>query len=1380
MGSVPGWCGLRRRRFRRMSALLTVGLAFPLAVAVSVEATVTYMCGGREATIVGSPGKDNIGGTPDDDVIVGLGGNDKIRGEGGNDVICGGPGNDDINGGDGADRVLGDEGNDSLQGGNGDDVIEGGDGNDDIKGGDGDDVLLGQGGNKNSLVGGNGFDSCDSGSGGSVTQCENFPPTAVDDSYTTDEDTPLNVPAPGVLANDSDPDGNPLSVVSVDDSATLGTVVVSADGSFSYDPSGLFEALAAGESATDSFTYEVSDGILGASATVTITVTGVNDPPTANDDGGSGFGTDEDTSFATGSVLGNDTDPDASDVLSVLSIDTTGTAGVVSDNGDGTFDYDPNGQFQSLAVGESAIDTFDYTVSDGNGGTDTARVTITISGVNDPPDAVDDFGAEFTTDEDTWFDTGNVLSNDTDPDTSDSIVVVSVDASSTLGIVVNNLDGTFGYDPDGQFEALNDGDTAIDTFTYTISDGNGGFDTATVTVTVSGVTDNFPPDAVDDDVTTDEDTVLNGNVLADNGNGADSDPDGDTFTVTAVNGSALDVGVQFTLPSGASLTQNSDGSFTYGPDASFEDLGTGDEATDSYTYTITDSPFGATDTATVTVTITGVDDAPVAVDDDATVAEEAAATSIDVLANDTDVDGGPKTIASASDPANGTVVVAGDNLSVTYQPDANYCNDGSPTDNFTYVLNGGASATVRVTVNCDDDPPVAVDDSATVAEDDPATAIDVLANDTDVDGGPMTIDSVTQPPDGAVVITDGGTGLTYQPDPNYCNDAGQSDDFTYTLVPGGSTATVAVTVTCVDDPPVAVDDSATVTEDDSATAINVLANDTDVDGGPMTIVSVTQPTNGAVAITGGGTGLTYQPDPNYCNDSGPTDDFTYTLSPGGDTATVAVTVTCVPEPPVAVDDVYSGLPVNVLLDAGGVTASGVEVNDADGVLTKGTDDSDPEGGVLSVTGIVGCSDVAAPFTDCATTGGGLVTMNSNGTFTYISELGETAGSDTFTYTLSNGSLTDTGTVTINLGATIWFIDNGVSGGANDGRSNSPFESIGSFNAATTDPGDTVFVHSGTYTDAGIDLSATQVLVGERSGLTSGNLTIPAGTAPVLAPTAGNAIDLSSGNTVRGLDIGSTASTSSTGIFGTAVGALTISDVGISGTGGGVDLASPAGSTIAVTLNGLSASSSTDEGIRLNNVNGTFTVTASNGVIATTGVPAVDIDGGATSLTVNATFAAVSVNGGSNGILLTDVSAGDVHHERWVDLGCHGQRRRSRQRRHDGEHRFVDQQQRWSHGRGDRLVGDDCVLGGDRRQRTGNQSGDQPWWQFHLQRRAGARHRCEHRVFRNGRRHGRRHRSVEHGHHHDRHGRQRDERRDRRVRASRSGRSRPTGRRTASC
>src|SRR5258706_273368 len=103
----------------------------------------------------------------------------------------------------------------------------------------------------------------------------------------------------------------------------------------------------------------------------------------------------------------------------------------------------------------------------------------------------------------------------------------------------------------------------------------------------------------------------------------------------------------------------------------------------------------------------------------------------------------------------------------------------------TSTVAGGAPAAVSLTVRCNI-PPVAVDDAATVLEDAPATAIAVLANDTDVDGGPIAIASVTQGTSGTVVITGGGTGLTYAPDADFCG----SDSFTYTLAPGGDSGNV--------------------------------------------------------------------------------------------------------------------------------------------------------------------------------------------------------------------------------------------------------------------------------------------------------------------------------------------------------------------------------------------------------------------------------------------------------------------------------------------------------------------------------------------------------------------------------------------------------------
>jgi len=229
-----------------------------------------------------------------------------------------------------------------------------------------------------------------------------------------------------------------------------------------------------------------------------------NDPPTANDDAVS---TDEDTAFTTiDLVADNDTDPNPGDILTVTGIDTTGTTGLVTNNGDGTFDYDPNGQFDSLAAGESATDSFEYTISDGNGGSDSATVTVTISGVNDAPIANDDSD---TTQEDLAV-TVDVLNNDDPVDNGDSISLISV-TQGTHGTVTNTVNDVT-YDPDPNY-------FGTDTFTYTIEDSLGVTDTATVTITVTETDDLF---------------ILGNSQVIDNGDNTPSTTDDTDFGTTAL------------------------------------------------------------------------------------------------------------------------------------------------------------------------------------------------------------------------------------------------------------------------------------------------------------------------------------------------------------------------------------------------------------------------------------------------------------------------------------------------------------------------------------------------------------------------------------------------------------------------------------------------------------------------------------------------------------------------------------------------------------------------------------------------------------------------------------------------------------------------------
>ena len=502
----------------------------------------------------------------------------------------------------------------------------------------------------------------------------NDAPTANDDSVSTDEDTAFTT-IDLVADNDTDPDtSDTIAVTGINTTGTIGNVTNNTDGTFTYDPNGQFESLAVGESTTDSFTYTIEDNFSEQdTATVTVTITGVNDAPAAVDDSAS---TDEDTSFRTANlVAANDSDPDSSDTLTVSGLDTSSTVGSVVSNGNGTFDYYPNGQFESLAVGDSTTDTFAYTISDGNGGSDTATVTVTINGVNDGPTAVDD---GVSTNEDTAFTTIDLVAdNDTDPDVGDTLSVTGIDTTGTIGQVTDNGNGTFDYDPDGQFESLGAGDSTTDTFTYTISDGNGGSDSATVTVTISGVNDG--PTAVDDAVSTDEDTAFTTiDLVADN----DTDPDpGDTLSVTGIN----------TTGTIGQVTDNGNGTFDYDPNGQFESLAVGDSTTDTFAYTISDGN-GGSDSATVTVTINGENDDPNAVDDSDSTPEDTAVT-VDVLFNDSDIDAGDSLIVSAvTNGSHGSVTNNGSD--VTYDPNPNYFG----TDTFTYTVEDSQGATDTATV----------------------------------------------------------------------------------------------------------------------------------------------------------------------------------------------------------------------------------------------------------------------------------------------------------------------------------------------------------------------------------------------------------------------------------------------------------------------------------------------------------------------------------------------------------------------------------------------------------------------------------------------------------------------------------------------------------
>ncbi|MDO8802619.1 Ig-like domain-containing protein [Phenylobacterium sp.] len=308
----------------------------------------------------------------------------------------------------------------------------------------------------------------------------NVAPVAVADAFAATEDgaaVTLNV-----LANDTDADaGDTKTLVSVNTTGTTGSATANADGTVTYNPGANFQSLKAGATATDTFSYTLKDTAgLTSTTTVTMTVTGVNDGVIAVADSGAAT---EDGAAVTLDVLTNDTDVDAGDTKTLVSVDATGALGSVSANADGTVSYVTESAFQSLKAGATATDTFSYTVRDSAGAESTASVTMTVTGVNDGPVALADAGS-VSEDQSVIL---NVLANDTDIDTGDLKTLVSVSAT-TSGASVAIVDGKVVYTADADTQdLLTEGQTATDSFTYVMADSAGATSTATVSVTVGGV-----------------------------------------------------------------------------------------------------------------------------------------------------------------------------------------------------------------------------------------------------------------------------------------------------------------------------------------------------------------------------------------------------------------------------------------------------------------------------------------------------------------------------------------------------------------------------------------------------------------------------------------------------------------------------------------------------------------------------------------------------------------------------------------------------------------------------------------------------------------------------------------------------------------------------
>lgn len=339
----------------------------------------------------------------------------------------------------------------------------------------------------------------------------NDTPTATADVYTTDEDAELIVPAAGVLGNDADADGVALTAALMT-SPVHGTLALSTNGAFAYTPDANFNG-------TDSFTYRAFDGLdYSAPATVAITVNRVNDAPTARGDSATGM---EDAPIGV-DVLANDAAvPDAGETLTIVGV-TPGTHGTVI--------FTPTGVIYTPDPDDYGVDSFTYTISDGNGGTATAGVWVIVQAVNDPPVARDD---AYTTAEDTQLTAGTVLASDTDPDAAG--LTSSLVQGPAHGLLLLGPDGGFTYTPDANYNGP-------DTFIYRAFDGELYSQPATVTIQVRNLVD------------------LSGRVYNDRDNDGVYDP-GDSEA--GIGGIAVELFDQTSGASIASRTTAADGTYTF-------------------------------------------------------------------------------------------------------------------------------------------------------------------------------------------------------------------------------------------------------------------------------------------------------------------------------------------------------------------------------------------------------------------------------------------------------------------------------------------------------------------------------------------------------------------------------------------------------------------------------------------------------------------------------------------------------------------------------------------------------------------------------------------------------------------------------------------------
>lgn len=668
---------------------------------------------------------------------------------------------------------------------------------------------------------------------------DDITPRPVDDNSTTDEKTAITI---DVLDNDFGLDKGVQSV-SIQTQPTNGKVVVEADNRLTYTPNGLFNGI-------ETFTYRVTDNNGAyANATVSITVTFVNDLPVAvNDSRGTSINTP-----VIVDVLFNDYGLEDGGIVVSISENADLSKGSAVQNADNTVTFTP-------ATGYLGEATFKYKVTDANADEAEATVTINVRTVNHLPNAVDDNVS-------TVVNTScniNVLANDSGLD--DGFKNLAIHVQPNNGSVIVNSNRTLTYTP-------NSGFIGVDNFKYRIQDIDGDYDIATVTVNVTPKPD-YLPVARDDSRGTSFNTPVTVDVLS--------------------NDSGLEDGVKevsvIAFPVNGVAVVNADFSITYTPNDGF--IGT-----EVFGYQVCDND-GDCSSANVTIAVKeGINIVPAAVNDkDSTYINTP--KTINVLANDTGLDDGIKSLKISIDPEFGSAVVNA-NRTVTYTP--SYMFIGSVTFKYRVEdIDGDYSeAVVEVLVKERPDfKPVANDDRRGCSFNESAL-VDVLFNDTGLDDVPLVV-SVSQAPGRGIASVNANNTITFTPEPGFVGIM----TFRYTVTDAdGDSDDALVTINVkegINYVPVAVNDNATTIVNQSV-EINVLANDSGFNDGFGNIDIHKQPAFGTVSVNSNRT-ITYTPSNMFIG----VETFQYYIEDlDGDKSVATVTVTVTERPdyqPVANDD----------------------------------------------------------------------------------------------------------------------------------------------------------------------------------------------------------------------------------------------------------------------------------------------------------------------------------------------------------------------------------------------------------------------------------------------------------------------------------------------